>query len=191
MGAPERNTKRNVYLVGPMGSGKTTIGQRLAGKLGLDFFDSDHEIEARTGASINLIFDIEGESGFRERETRMLRELTAREGVLIATGGGAVLADVNRGLLRSTGTVVYLKTPVRKQLNRLRRDRSRPLLQTRERAEKLEELAAIRNPLYEEVADLVFPARSGSIEKTVQKICRALEGRSPAEPEAEPAAPAP
>lgn len=173
-----------------MGSGKTTLGQRLAAKLGLDFFDCDHEIEARTGASINLIFDIEGESGFRERETRMLRELTGRDGVLVATGGGAVLADVNRDLLKSTGTVVYLKTPVRKQLHRLRRDRSRPLLQTRERAEKLEELAEIRNPLYEEIADLIFPARSGSIEKTLQKICRALEERMHPGSEAEPTAPA-
>lgn len=174
--------RRNVYLIGPMGSGKTTIGQRLAHRLGLEFHDCDHEIEAHTGASINLIFDIEGESGFRERESRMLQELTTRQGVLIATGGGAVLKPENRDLLRRTGTVIYLQTPVKRQLQRLRRDRSRPLLQSGERARKLEELAAARNPLYEELADLVFPARSGSIEKTVQRIFHALGEHEAARP---------
>lgn len=168
---------RNVYLVGPMGSGKTTIGQRLARRLGLVFYDSDHEIESRTGASINLIFDIEGESGFRERETKMLRELTSKEGVLVATGGGAVLAETNRELLRRTGTVVYLETPVHRQLQRLRRDKSRPLLQTPGKARRLEELAERRNPLYEEVADLRFPARSAAVDKTVERIYRALLAR--------------
>ena len=176
---------RNVYLVGPMGSGKTTIGQKLADRLGLRFFDSDQEIEARSGVSISLIFEIEGESGFRERESRMLRELSAHEGVLIATGGGAVLAESNRKLLKRTGIVVYLETPVRKQLQRLRRDRSRPLLQTPERERRLEELAEQRNPLYEEVADLVFPARSGSVDSTVEKICEALRDRQGAGPDAE------
>jgi shikimate kinase len=173
-----------------MGSGKTTIGRRLARRLGLDFFDCDHEIEARTGASINLIFDIEGESGFRERESRMLQELTARQGVLVATGGGAVLAEANRNLLKRTGTVVYLRTPVAKQLQRLRRDNSRPLLQTAARARKLEELAQTRDPLYEELADLVFPVRSGSVEKTVQTIYQALNAHRDAGSDAGRAAPA-
>ncbi|MEJ8569506.1 shikimate kinase AroK [Elongatibacter sediminis] len=179
---------RNVYLVGPMGSGKTTLGRRLAGKLGLEFHDSDHVIEERTGASINLIFDIEGEAGFRERESKILEELAAMQGVLIATGGGAVLARRNRDLLKRTGIVVYLETPVRQQLRRLRRDRSRPLLQTPDRAQKLEEMAAQRNPLYEEVADLVFPARSGPIDRTIHSIYEALKNQQ-SEPQDPPSPP--
>ena len=111
--------RSNVYLIGPMGSGKTTIGQRLARKLGLEFLDSDHELEAQTGASVNLIFDVEGEKGFRDRETRMLEELTGRQGVLLATGGGAVLRKENRNLLGSSGLVIYLRTSVTQQLQRL------------------------------------------------------------------------
>lgn len=174
-----------------MGSGKTTIGQKLARRLGLEFFDCDAEIEARTGVSINLIFEIEGESGFRERESRMLQELAGRDGVLIATGGGAVLAESNRNLLKRTGTVVYLETPVRRQLQRLRRDRSRPLLQTAERERRLQELAETRNPLYEQVADLVFPARSGPIDSTVEILFEALRAQQDAAPEAGRAAPGP
>ncbi len=158
--------KRNIYLVGPMGSGKTTIGQRLAQRLGLEFFDSDQEIESRTGVSINLIFEIEGEAGFRKRESSMLKELS--------TGGGAVLSAGNRKLLRQTGTVIYLETPVKRQLQRLRRDVSRPLLKTPDRARKLEEMAEKRNPLYEEVADLTFPARAASVDKAVNSIFQAL-----------------
>ena len=161
---------RNVYLIGPMGSGKTTIGSRLASKLGLAFHDCDQEIEDRTGVSINLIFDIEGESGFRERENRMLQELSARQGVLIATGGGAMTNEANRTLLRNSGIVVYLQTPVEQQLRRLRRDKSRPLLQTDNRKARLEELARIRNPQYEAAAHLVVPARSRSIDRTVHQI---------------------
>ncbi len=127
----------NVYLVGPMGSGKTTIGQRLAKKLGLEFLDNDHELEAQTGASVSLIFDLEGEEGFRRRETDMLKKLTARRNVLLATGGGTILSSENRDLLRGTGTVVYLRTTVRQQIRRLSRDKSRPLLQSGDREEKL------------------------------------------------------
>jgi len=166
--------KTNIYLVGPMGSGKTTIGQRLARKLGLAFYDSDQEIEARTGASVNLIFDIEGEAGFRERERQVLAELTAQRGVLLATGGGTVVSPENRKLLGSTGIVVYLRTSVRQQLERLRRDRSRPLLQTRNKEHKLKELAEQRDPLYEELADLVFPSRSRNIDSAVDQILEAI-----------------
>ena len=166
--------RTNVYLVGPMGSGKTTIGQRLARKLGLSFYDSDQEIEARTGASVNLIFDIEGEAGFRERERQVLAELTAQNGVLLATGGGTVITPENRELLRTTGIVVYLRTSVRQQLERLRRDRSRPLLQTRNKEHKLKELAEQRDPLYEELADLVFPSRSRNIDTAVNQIHEAI-----------------
>jgi len=168
------DSKNNVFLIGPMGSGKTTIGHRLAGKLGLSFYDSDHEIEAHTGASVNLIFDIEGEAGFRKRESRMLRELAARKGVLIATGGGAVLSSSNRSLLRNSGTVVYLQTSVQQQLDRLKRDRTRPLLQSQDKKEKLTKLASERNPLYEELADLVVPARDRNIDSTVNQIAQAI-----------------
>ena len=164
----------NIYLVGPMGSGKTTIGSRLAELLGLEFLDCDHELEAQTGASVSLIFDIEGESGFRERETRLLRELTAREGVLVATGGGAVLRAENRKMLSQTGLVVYMKTSVEQQLKRLGRDRSRPLLQTPDRRQKLEQLARDRNPLYQEVADVEFPARNRGLDAAAAELARII-----------------
>jgi len=161
---------RNVYLIGPMGSGKTTIGQRVAKILDLEFFDCDHELEAQTGASVNLIFDVEGEQGFRERETRMLEQLTGRRGVLVATGGGAVLKKENRDLLRRNGLVVYLSTSVAQQLRRLNRDRSRPLLQTSDRKVKLARLAAQRNPLYEELADIEFPSQHRALDVTARAL---------------------
>jgi len=166
--------KKNIYLIGPMGSGKTTIGTRLAQLLGLSFYDSDHEIEKRTGASVNLIFEIEGEAGFRKRENQMLRELTAMEGVLVATGGGAILSPDNRDLMRQSGLVVYLLTSVGQQLERLGRDRTRPLLQTGNMESKLVELANERNPLYQATADLVFPIRNRNIDSTVGQIHRAI-----------------
>lgn len=168
------DTERNIFLVGPMGSGKTTIGQRLAKLLGLEFVDCDHELEEQTGASVSLIFDVEGEDGFRCREARMLRELSARKGVLIATGGGAVLRKENRDLLRSSGLVVYLDTPVFQQLRRLKRDRTRPLLQTDDRREKLTRLAEQRNPLYREVADIVFPAQNSSLDSAAEELARVI-----------------
>jgi shikimate kinase len=146
----------NIFLIGPMGSGKTTLGRRVAAELGLKFVDADQELERQTGVSVNLIFDIEGETGFRERETKMLREVTALDGVLVATGGGAILSEVNRDLLRENGFVVWLKTTVEQQLRRLGRDKARPLLQTRDREHRLRSLARVRDPLYAEVADLVF-----------------------------------
>jgi len=168
------DVKNNIYLVGPMGSGKTTIGTRLARKFGLSFHDSDHEIETRTGATVGLIFDIEGEEGFRQRESRMLRELAARKGVLVATGGGSIVSKANRDLLRKSGIVVYLRTSVKQQLERLGRDHTRPLLQTRNREIKLLELAKDRNPLYEEIADLVVPVKNRKIDSTVNEIYQAI-----------------
>lgn len=160
----------NIILVGPMGSGKTTIGKKLSGLLGLQFLDCDHELEQTTGASVNLIFDIEGEEGFRERETRVLEELVGKQNVLVATGGGVVVRKRNREILRAGGLVVYLKTPVERQLARLARDNSRPLLQTPDKEQRLQKLAAIRNPLYEEVADIIFP----SSQKSVRFVARNL-----------------
>lgn len=165
---------RNIYLIGPMGSGKTTIGQRLAKLLGLRFLDCDHEIEAQTGASVTLIFDVEGEDGFRARETRMLQELSAQSGVLIATGGGAVLKEENRKLLGETGLVVYMRTSVQQQLRRLGRDRSRPLLQTPDRREKLTRLAEHRNPLYREIADIEFPAQNRGLDTVAADLARII-----------------
>ena len=153
----------NVYLIGPMGSGKTTIGQRLAETLGLEFLDNDHELEEHTGASVSLIFDLEGEEGFRKRETAMLKKLTARKNVLIATGGGTVLKKKNRDLLRESGLVVYLRTSVNQQIMRLSRDKTRPLLQSDNREEKLADLAKERNPLYQELADVTFTSQNCSL----------------------------
>ena len=148
----------NIYLIGPMGSGKTTIGQRLGRLLNMDFFDSDKELESQTGASVNLIFDVEGEAGFRNRETHMLETLTARTNVLLATGGGSILRQRNRNMLSKTGLVIFLKVSVEQQLHRLSRDRTRPLLQCADREQKLTAMAEVRNPLYEGVADIIFPA---------------------------------
>ena len=166
--------RTNVYLIGPMGSGKTTIGQRLASKLQLEFLDCDRELEEQTGASVSLIFDVEGEKGFRERETAMLKKLSARNGVLIATGGGVVATEANRKLLRESGLVVYLQTSVDQQLQRLKRDKSRPLLQTDDRREKLTRLAEERNPLYEELADIVFPAQNRAVNAVTASLHEAI-----------------
>jgi shikimate kinase len=160
----------NVYLIGPMGSGKTTIGQRLAKKLNLEFLDNDHKLEEQTGASVNLIFDLEGEQGFRKRETAMLEKLTARKNVLLATGGGAILDRKNHQLLRDSGLVIYLRTSVSQQIRRLSRDKTRPLLQSGDREEKLARLAKERNPLYEQLADITFPSQNSGLEAATQAL---------------------
>ena len=162
--------KRNVVLVGPMGAGKSTIGRHLAGILNYDFYDSDHEIEARTGADIPWIFDVEGEEGFRKREAAMIDELTQLDGIVLATGGGAVTREENRHVLISRGVVVYLKTSVEQQLERTARDRNRPLLQTEEPRKVLTELMHVREPLYEEVADMIVNTGEGGVREVAQKI---------------------
>jgi len=164
----------NIFLVGPMGSGKTTIGRRLAGELGLDFVDSDHEIEARTGASIPLIFDIEGEAGFRRREKAMIDELTRREGVVLATGGGAVLDPDNRRHLHERGTVIYLQAEADTLYERTRADRNRPLLQTEDPRARITALLAERDPLYRETAHLVINTGKQSIRHIVSEIRKRL-----------------
>ncbi len=160
----------NIYLIGPMGSGKTTIGLRIAKLLKMKFFDSDRELETHTGASVNLIFDVEGEIGFRDRETFMLEKLTAMDNVIVATGGGAVLRAENCEMLSRSGLVVYLQTSVSQQLKRLRRDRSRPLLQEGDREQKLTEFATSRNPLYEKLADIIFPPHSRGPDMAARKL---------------------
>ena len=164
----------NVYLIGPMGSGKSTIGLRLANLLGMDFLDNDQELEKQTGASVGLIFDLEGEEGFRKRETAMLAKLAARENVLLATGGGTVTRAENRELLRNNGLVVYLRTSVSQQIKRLSHDKARPLLQSGDREEKLTRLAKERNPLYEELADLTFPSLNRSLDAASHALCEAI-----------------
>ena len=150
------NPAPNLVLVGPMGAGKTSIGRRLADRFGLRFVDADHHVERCAGASVTVIFEHTGEAGFREREAAALAELLAGEGLLLATGGGAVLATANRRLIQQRGFVVYLRAGVASQLKRLQRDRSRPLLQRPDREDALRELARLREPLYREVADLVL-----------------------------------
>lgn len=148
------NPAPNLFLIGPMGAGKTTIGRQIAELFRMPFFDLDHEIEAHTGARVGLIFELEGETGFRRRESLMLAELAARNGLVLATGGGAVLCAENRRLLRERGFVIWLDTPVDAQLARLARDRQRPLLEAPDRRARLEQLATDRNPFYAEIADL-------------------------------------
>lgn len=147
---------RNVFLIGPMGAGKSTIGRLLAKELRYPFKDSDREIEARTGADIPWIFDVEGEEGFRLREEAMIAELAKEDGIVLATGGGVVMRESNRKALSQGGLVVYLRTSVEQQLQRTAKDRQRPLLQTSDPEQVLRDLIAKRDPLYREIADLII-----------------------------------
>ncbi|MBA5637378.1 3-dehydroquinate synthase [Duganella sp. LX20W] len=167
---------QNVFLVGLMGAGKTTIGRILARKLGLKFIDSDHEIEARTGASIPWIFEIEGEQSFRRREADVIRELTAQQGIVLATGGGAILNPDSRAFLKARGTVIYLRASVNSILARTAHDKNRPLLQTADPRKKLEELMALRDPLYQEVAHMVIDTGRPNVQSMVQTILTELDG---------------
>jgi shikimate kinase len=162
----------NIILIGPMGAGKSTIGRQLAAALHVPFRDSDREIEKRTGVDIPTIFEFEGEEGFRTRESAILEELCAEHGIVLATGGGAVMREQNRALLRDSGMVVYLKTSVQTQLRRTARDRNRPLLQTGNPRARLEELLRIRDPLYREIAHVIVDTDRDSVRKAVQEISR-------------------
>ncbi|WP_374604909.1 shikimate kinase [Arenimonas sp.] len=152
------NPAPNLVLVGPMGAGKTSIGKKLAERLGLVFIDCDHALEARTGATVPVIFEVEGEPGFRAREAALIADVMAGQDQVVATGGGAVLDPANRRALCERGFVVWLQASVEQQLERLARDRSRPLLAVPDRREKLEALATQRGPLYAAMADLPFNA---------------------------------
>lgn len=164
----------NIFLVGLMGVGKSTIGRHLAELLQRRFLDLDHEIEHRTGASIPLIFEIEGEAGFRKREALLLDELTALSDIVLATGGGAVLLPENRAHLRSRGHVVYLQADIETLVERTRRDRHRPLLQAVDPRAKLEELLHARQPLYEEIANLVIRTSHRSPAQVARHIATQL-----------------
>lgn len=167
--------QRPVYLVGMMGAGKTTIGRALARKLGWQFVDLDHELESRCGVKVSIIFDIEGEQGFRKRESAVLDECTRRPGIVLATGGGAVLDPENRRLLSERGVVVYLRASVDELFRRVERDRNRPLLQTDNPRQRLQELLEQREPLYEEVADLVFDTGNCPISQTTRVLINELQ----------------
>lgn len=171
------DTSSNIFLIGPMGAGKSTIGRRLAQTLGRAFFDSDTEIEHRTGASIPLIFEMEGEAGFRAREKAVIEELTHARDIVLATGGGAVLDPDNRRCLSERGFVVYLLTSVDEQLRRTARDSNRPLLQTANPRQRLADLLAIRDPLYQAIADLVVVTDGQQTRYVVQSILRRLKAR--------------
>jgi len=171
------NPAPNLIFVGPMGAGKTSIGKRLAQQMHLDFVDADHRLEQITGAPVPLIFECEGEAGFRARESALIAELCAGSGQLIATGGGAVLSAENRRCLRERGYVVYLQVGIPQQLQRLARDRSRPLLASGDKAEKLQALATVREPLYREVADLVFDSDGLSLAHASERLHGLVESR--------------
>lgn len=174
---PAVSMKNNIFLVGMPGAGKTTVGRQLARRLQRVFIDADHEIEARTGVRIPLIFDIEGEQGFRDREAKVIAELANESNLIVATGGGAVLRPENRAALKQGGTVVYLHAAPRLLFERTRLDPNRPLLQVADPMQKIEELFAQRDPLYREVADLVINSLGGSINHLVKQVERELHQR--------------
>ncbi len=163
----------NIFLIGPMGAGKSTIGRHLAELLGLEFMDSDHEIQQRTGVDIPTIFEFEGEAGFRKREKAVIDELTQRTGLVLATGGGAVLDPDNRRCLAGRGLVVYLHCSPEQQYERTERDRNRPLLQTEDPLGRLRELMLVREPLYRQTADMVV----NTDRRNASTVAREIERR--------------
>jgi shikimate kinase len=167
----------NIFMVGLMGAGKTTVGRLLARRLKLRFFDTDHEIERRCGVKVPVIFEIEGEAGFRSREAQAIAELTAQQGIVLATGGGAVLSEENRRRLAAGGTVVYLNARPEDLYERVRHDRNRPLLATGDPLRRLRELHAQRDPLYRAVADVVIDTGAQSVQVLARELLDKLEER--------------
>jgi len=170
---------KRVVLVGPMGAGKSTIGRMLAKEIGYRFLDSDRIIEERCGANIPWIFDVEGEDGFRQRETAMLRELAEQEGTVLATGGGAVMRPENHELLKKASVVVYLRTSIEQQVERTRKDRNRPLLQNDDPEAVLRKLFAIRDPIYTELADIVMHTDRKSPRLVVRQLVNRVNPKTP------------
>lgn len=168
----------NIFLIGPMGAGKTTVGRHLAQRLGLEFLDSDHELQSATGVDIPTIFAFEGEAGFRARERDMIDKLSQRQGIVLATGGGVVLHPDNRQHLGSRGLVIYLSCSPRQQFERTRHDRNRPLLQTPDPFGKLKALFAERDPLYQQTADIIIQTERLSTTKVLAHILRQLNERN-------------
>lgn len=164
------NLPENIFLIGMMGAGKTSVGRMLARELGKSFFDSDHVIEARTGVRIPVIFELEGETGFRARERAVIDELTSMHGVVLATGGGAVLSEANRNALHSRGTTVYLRASVNELWHRTRHDKNRPLLQTANPLGRLQELFEQRDGFYRATAHVIMDTRSQSLRNLVTRL---------------------
>lgn len=169
------NQPKNIFLIGPMGAGKSTVGKHLASALKLDFVDTDMEIQRRTGVDIPTIFEFEGEEGFRRREQVVVDELTQNLHQVLATGGGVVMSPENRRNLASRGYVIYLNCSVDQQYERTARDRNRPLLDTDDPRGRLEELMTLRDPLYREAADLVVSTEKRSAASVSREIIEALE----------------
>ncbi len=169
----------NIFLVGLMGAGKTTVGKVIAKNLGKTFYDTDQVIEQRTGVKIPTIFELEGESGFRKRETAMLEELSEQQNIVLATGGGAIVAPENRAILKQHGYVIYLRANVNELYLRTRNDKNRPLLQNVDVKAKLEQLFHARNPLYTETADLIVDTGHQPVTVIIQKIEAALNALEP------------
>ena len=169
------NVPSNIFLIGPMGAGKSTIGRRLAVALDKVFVDADQALEERTGVEIPLIFELEGEAGFRKRETEMLARLVMREGIVLATGGGVVLWAQNRAHLAEQGFVVYLDAPIDLLVTRVARDRHRPLMQTDDPMATMREIMRIRDPLYRESADIIVKSTYRSSRFVVREILQLIE----------------
>lgn len=165
----------SIFLIGPMGAGKTTIGRQLAKKLSYQFYDSDHEIEQRTGADIALIFELEGEGGFRKRETQVLSELVLLENIVLSTGGGAVLEPENRELLDANGMIIYLKSTAEKLHLRTAEDKRRPLLQTGDRLSKIKEIMKQREPIYVSLAHEIIDTHNLTIKQITLKIIKLIK----------------
>ena len=169
------NCKGNYFLIGPMGAGKTSVGRHLAELIKLDFVDSDTEIEARTGVDIAYIFEKEGEEGFRRREKKIIDEISSREGVVLATGGGVIMDAENRKNLSSRGYVIYLYTNVKKQVERVKKGRERPLLTNKDPEKILKDLMEVRDPLYREIAECVITTNGRHINSIAKEIFDALK----------------
>lgn len=169
-----QSIKKNIFLIGMMGAGKTTIGKSLASYLDKDFVDSDHEIQLRTGVKIPLIFEIEGEAGFRKRETEVLHDLVKLEDIILATGGGVILSEENRRLLKQNGIVVYLCASIDELLRRTRTDKNRPLLQTEDQHARLAGLLEQRDALYRNTADIIIDSGKQGVRSLVYKLIRKL-----------------
>lgn len=167
----------NIFLVGPMAAGKSTIGRILARELGREFYDSDQQIEKKTGVALTWIFDVEGEAGFRRREEMMIDELTQKPNIVLATGGGSILSSASRKILRSRGYVIYLQVTLEEQILRTLKDKHRPLIQTSDRRGALEKLYAEREPLYHDVSDWRIVTDSGPSLRIVQEIYQHLKER--------------
>ena len=168
---------QNIIFVGPMGAGKTTIGKQLARQLGRTFYDSDRVIEERTGANIPLIFEFEGEDGFRRREKAIIAELTQMNDIVLATGGGAILDPENRDQITRQGFVVYLNAPLKQLVKRTAKDKNRPLLQTADPQKMLEDILAVRDPLYREVADETIETDGSPVRNVVKKLATLVAQR--------------